>query len=440
MSTANQNQLTADLRGLFPKNPFAPGVFKRIHEYRDNGTYADEALRIIKYVLLPISAIFTLAFGWALHYNIFSTWIGSTPAHISAALFTLFIEVSKILIGIYTIRLIFFGMFWRGVPDAFLTATMLVIFCGAFWWSYYNSTTGIKYAAKFSAEWKINRKITDPATAAAPLSKNIETTAETVKKGIGIKWKGKTTREGQRIAENATAAIAEQEKQKTILMQKAADEQKISDTSRDIFINTSSGLFSNLGGKMEWFQLFLIISMVLSEKILWSRNPEKLAKQTPKQSNQTHIGFNTDTMGNVRAAVTTPVNGLPNKAPHTMYHNVPQHNTPNDNVGADAILKNAHAAIQRDLKNLENENGRPRTVCDRIHAAIITQSREVRKTGFAPSPRLATDYYTFIRDTVFPTLENYGRPYEYSKQVLADLEDFIDENELSLYEAQKPQA
>lgn len=453
MSFSNSNQLSADLQGLFKKNPFAPGVFNRIHEYRDNGTYADEALRIIKYVLLPISALFTLAFGWALHYNIFSAWVGTTPAHVSAAFFTLFIEISKIAIGIYTIRLIAFGMFKHGLPDAALTFCMLIIFIAAFCWSYYNSTQGVQYAAKITADWKISRKITDPTAAAAPLSKRIEETNKTATKGIDIKWKGKTTRDGQRIAANSTAAIAEQEKQKTILMQKEVDEQKRSDDHRDTFINTASGLFSNLGGKMEFFQVFLIFAMVFAEKILWHRMPED-KKTTPPHRNQNNgqkvsfqqnpIGFNTDQNGNVRSATSPPaVNGLPNTPPddgQTLYHNVPQNRPDTGQTGADAILKNAYASIQRDIKNLENDNGRPRTVAERIHKAMMEVGREAQKPAFKPGNRMASEFYVFIRDTVYPALEARNLQMEYSKPFLEHLQQFTDDKELELIEQNKPRA
>jgi len=439
MQNSHSNQLTADLKGLLPQNPFAPGVFKRIHSYRDNGTYADDALRAIKYFLLPVAALFTLAFGWALHFNIFTAWVGPTTAHISAGLFTAFIEVAKIFIGIFTIRLIIFGMFRFGIPDFFLMITMVAIFTGAFWWSYYNSTTGIQFAAQIASEWKIDRKMTNPTAAAAPLSKRIEKTEETAINGLNIKWKGKTTREGQKIAENSTAAIAEQEKQKTLLIQKEVDEQKLLDTHREKFINTTSGLFSNLGGKMEWFQLALIFSFVLCEKILWNRNPDKmqLSSRAPQQNNGYQFSRQSSPTGNFSAAMPPPaVNGLPTTPDEQLYHSVPQTNPTDNGIGADAVLKLSYGKIQRDLKNLEKPdgtpNGIPRTIADRIHAAMMEVGREAQKTSFKPSPRMATDFYLFIKNKVYPTLEQHKLQMQFAEEFLADIERFVDDTELEL--------
>lgn len=443
MLNSNQNQLSADVQGLFKTNSFGPGVFKRIHKYRDSGTYADEALRIFKFFLLPISAFFTLAFGWALHYNLFHAYIGTTLAHITAGLFTAFIEVAKILIGVYAIRLIAFGMYKQGVSACILTFFSLLIGIGAFCWSYYNSTTGIQYATKIASDLIINRKIIDPTTDAAPLSERIETTYNLAKKGINIKWKGKTTRQGQKITENASAAILEQEKQKTILFQRATDEQKRSDLSRDQFVSTTGWLFRFLGGKMEWFQILLIIGLVASEKTLWHRmtNPAKTpppyrqnGNSQNVQYNQQPIGFNTDASGNVRSSTQIPVNGLPKTQPDTLYHNVPQKKAGPTTIGSDEAIKHYKTLMGREVANLKNENGRPHTVCDRLHAQIIEFSRVVLNAGFDPATKLATEMYLYLEMQVFPTLEATRRKYPYQKEVLNDLYKFIDETE---YETRK---
>lgn len=325
----SNNQVSADFQKMFSNGQ---GIYKKINSYRDNGTHADEWLVLLR-ILLPISAAFTLAFGCALHYNLVLPfalklpYAGTYAAFAFGLLFTAFIELSKIIAGKWFFRQVFFGMWKQGLSSMFAILCGGILAAGAFFWSYYNSTAGVKYLSSYLGETHIERKIVEAKT--QDVDTRLLTTEQAGQKGLGTQWKGNTTRDGQRIAKNASAAIAEQERQKTIIMERAAADQQQSDQHRTTFITTVGQLLSFLGGKMEWFQLIILLGMVANEKTLWHR---MTGKQNGGQSSPTNhngqfynaqpIGFNVDQSGQVRTTPPRPVNGLPNADTDctTMYH------------------------------------------------------------------------------------------------------------------------
>ena len=435
MSNQNQNQIANDLGAMMQNGP---SVFERISKYRDSGTYADEWLIILK-ILLFISVLFTLAFGATLHYNLALPYAGYWGALAFAGAFTIFLEISKVYTGVLFLRHAFFGMFKHGASSLGLMIAGGAICLGAFMWSYYNSTQGVQYLAYYLGERHVERPVVDLKGKTADVDARLSKTDAFAQKGLGVQWKGIVTRDGQRIARNATAAIAEQERQRTLLLQQGTQEQARLDEHRSTFISKVGILLSFLGGKMEWLQAIMLFGMVWAEKTLWHRMTKtgKIPTYPTGQNGRNQfvpsspIGFNVDQNGNVRSAVPQrPINGLP-QADASVYHTVPHQNGQDDSIGSDAVIKQARTIIQRELANLANENGHPRTISGRINAAIIAQSREVLKPAFSPSPKLATEYYAWMRDTVFPALDGYGRQYAYWKQVLSDLEKFIDADELA---------
>lgn len=402
------NQTGSAKSGILSQSA-APGIFTKINRYRDSGTYADEWLIAFKF-LLGISAFFTLAFGWALHYQIFEPYVGPNLAHVSAFLFTAFIEISKIVIGLWVIRLLLFRLFDHTRTSIALAILGIVIFIGAFYWSYYNSTHGVSFASKVVSDWKINRQTIDPAKAAAPINSRIENTANTAKDGLGIKWKGTTTREGQKIAANSTAAILEQERQKTILLEDASREQARADASRDRFISGSSNLFALLGGKMEFFQILILFGMICCEKILYHRmqagasqaphssNGNSFFSYQPINQNGNHvgnyrpIGFNTDQNGNVKAVAQTP-------------QTVAQTTAPGAVVGANEAYKHYLSRLKKDVANFSNRHARSETVAGRL----IGIMQEAKQFPELPEFSVLKDFIFYVNFEVLPGIGQAGQ-------------------------------
>lgn len=428
-------------------------VFERIQDYRDNGTQADEFLRMFK-VLFLLSMVFTVGYGIALHYNLTLPYLGKTGAAAFAVFFTAFIEVGKYMIGKWTIRNIFFGIFKQGIPSAFITFCGLVITVGAFWWSFYNSTEGVQYITSHLAEKHVERPVVDMAATTADVDARQSEVGKMAKQGLSIQWKGNVTRSGQRIAERAALANVEQEKQRTILITKAAEEQARLDSHRNTFISKVSDLLAMLGGKMEWFQVIILLGMIGAEKTLYDRADKKgeyndlktapkmgasfrahnvpptpnaegpaFTKSTMWENRANPIGFNVQNDGNVRSTI----NGTPG-AP--VGHSVPQFQAQQNYLSSDHTLKHLLTRIKRDVANLTNENGTPRTVCGRMHNAINEAGQALASRDFQPSPKVATDFYKYMDRTVFPLLDDNRRPYEYAEAFMRDLLTHVDVNEL----------
>ena len=432
--------------GAWWSKVWAAGTEKRIQQIqkiRDDGTTADEVLNLTRDRIIPLTLIFSFIFCLIFYFRFLSDAYPIWVAIPGAAIIAFVIENGKIFFGIRAIRYLYFYRPLSSIADTVLFIGILLFSVLTFYWSIQNSTSGLHDLTTRTIQAKTAATLNFSPDVTA-IDRQIAEARAAQQKADGMRWKGKMTVEGQRLTRRSEEGISKLQDQRTRMIDQA---QKQYDAKVKVAENNTEKAASwtrLIGGFIEAAQIILLIIAGSCEKKLDDRlqSGKTIQRQGPAIPYQGHpIGFNLDLSGNVRAAAPPrPVNGHPQTAHNSLYHNVPQDNGDSRGIGADAILKNAHAAIQRDLKNLENENGRPRTICDRIHAAIIQQSREVRKKGFEPSPRLATDYYTFLRDTVFPTLAATGRPYEYAKQVLEDLEEFIDEQELSLYEAQKPQA
>lgn len=426
MSQPTQNQFLADLRGLFPGSSRG-GIFKKIAAYRDDGTYADEWLWLFKYILLPISALFTLGFGISLHYNLSHPFLGTYGAATFGLLFTSFIEAAKIVLGIWLIRMLFFGFVGRGLWDGLLAIFGACIFIGAFWWSYHNSTVGVDYLTRYMSHFKVDRQVVDLAAGTKDVDARISNSTQAQQDALDIKWKGTTTAPAQQIAKNNSAALVEQETQRTILLKQGVARQSELDDNRNLFIGKVANLFALLGGKMEWFQLALILGMVTCEKILWGRmqtngasngQPNHINKQP---SGRAHY-FNRDPQsGQVRSSAQTPVNGLPHDPVAQPPQPVAQNNGQPVMSGANEIMELARKRLVADAPNLANGNGIPGTVLGRLHQTLFELFIVTRQQGFVPSQEVARKCYDYLHGTLFPLLVSKEYYFTYQDELLSAL-------------------
>lgn len=443
----NNNELKEQLFGSAAK-----GVYDRIQSYRDNGTQADEFLRI-GWALMFLSMFFTIGYGIVFHYNLTLPYIGATGAAVFAVAFTAFIEVGKFYTGRWALRNLFFGIFKQGIPSFAIMVFGLAISAGTFYWSYWNSTKGVAYITGYLAETKIERQTVDVAGSLAPVDARQGEIKSLADRGLEIKWKGKVTRSGQRIAERAAAANLEAEKQRTILLEQGTKEQARLDTHRDTFIDKVANMLAMLGGKMEYLQIILLLGIVAAERTLYDRMKQTGAtmghsfrehkKYTPPppanfenvegpafaqkssmwENRANPIGFNVQNDGNVRSTI----NGTPAAS---VGHSVAQPQGAQNYLSSDHTLKHLLTRIKRDVANLTNENGTPRTVCGRMHNAINEAGQALASRDFKPSPKVATDFYKYMDRTVFPLLDDNRRPYEYAEAFMRDLLTHVDVNEL----------
>lgn len=433
-----ENGLNSQLSGFFSRNSHGPTVWKKISQFRDNGSHADEWLIVFK-VLLFISVVFTLGYGMALIYNLLLPMMGQVLAIIAALLFGIFLELGKVITGRWFFRDLFFGLFRQGVSSAGMILMALLISASAFVWSYHNSTHGVEYLTKYVSHYLVQRATVEADT--REQDQKAAGATDAAQKGMGITWKGKTTREGQKIAANSTAIAAELEKQKTLKLAAAQEEQKRQDTHRDAYIDKVAYVLSMLGGKMEFFQLFLIIGIVFAEKTLYDRMkatgkiptgaqvltpppPAAFPQQNGAFYNSTTtaeppaqtrpIGFNVGHDGNVHPR---PVTGLPVSQSDT-----DQGLTESAGaiIGPDEVIKLALRSIQAETANLRNGNGDPVTIKTRIREKITPLLRAINRPDFNGDRDLAERLLAYIEREYMPIANTCKQPETNQQRTLAE--------------------
>lgn len=445
------NRANLQENGNWWSSLWAAGQNKRIQQIqkiKDDGTTADEVLSLTRDRLIPITLLFSLLFTFIFYYRFlgdaYPIWVAIPGALIIAFL----IENGKIFFGIRAIRYLYFYRPLASVADTVLFIGLLAFSSLTFFWSIQNSTSGLHDLTTRTIRAKTAQTLNFSPDVSA-IDRQIADARAAQQKADGMRWKGKVTVEGQRLARRSEENIAKLQDQRTRMIDQAQKQYDARAAVAETNTEKAASWTRLIGGLVEIAQIILLIIAGSCEKKLDDRlsNGQTFQRQpinTPAYSapySHSPIGYNVDNTGNVRAAnPPRPVNGTPQTGYNDLYHNVPQKKADSGAIGADAILKNAYAAIQRDIKNLENENGRPRTVVDRIHNAMLTVGREAAKPAFEPTPRMATEFYVFIRDTVNPVLESRNMPFEYAKPFLSQMERFTDEKELELIEQNKPRA
>lgn len=439
------NRANSQGSGAWWSTLWAAGAEKRIQQIqkiRDDGTTADEVLSLARDRLIPITLLFSLIFTFIFYYRFLSDAYPIWVAIPGACIISFVIENGKIFFGIRAIRYLYFYRPLSSIADTVLFAGLLTFSCLTFYWSIQNSTSGLHDLTTRTIRAKTAQTL-NFSPDVATIDRQISDARAAQQKADGMRWKGKITVEGQRLARRSEENITKLQDQRTRMIDQAQKQYDARAAVAETNTEKAAGWTRLIGGFIEAAQIILLIIAGSCEKKLDDRlsNGQTFQRQPAYQYGSSPIGFNLDQSGNVRAAsYSRPVNGLPKTPGSDLYHNVPQNKSDTGEVGADAILKNAHAAIQRDIKNLENDNGRPRTVAERIHAAMIGVGWEAQKPAFRPSPRMASEFYIYIRDTVYPALEARNLQMQFSKPFLDDLQRFADEKELELIEQNKPRA
>ena len=437
------------------------GAEKRVKEIQhisDPGTIADETLQRTRDILIPISLLFSFVFCAFFYYSFLSDsypiWVAITGALIIAFL----IENGKIYYGIRAIRTLYFDRFWSTVHDTILFIGILAFSVLTFYWSIKNSTSGLHdLTSRISTEKSFREIIFKPNT--ADIDRQISEARKAQESAEKMRWKGKITVEGQRSIRRSEESISKLQTQRLAMIDQAQQQYNRQTTLADTNTQKSAGWTALFGGFIEVGQIILLIIAGSCEKKLSDRKASGQNQNYAPQNAVPHfnysqpaqngtgqfynsskpVGFNLDESGNVRSSAhrpPQPVNGLPTNQPETLYHNVPQEK---ETIGTEEVIKHYKTLLGRDIANLKNENGKKSTIAIRMHRNIIDYSRMQKKSGFEPDKILATEMFLFL-EHVFSTLEEYGRPYDFSKYVLNDLRPHIDAQEYQTRKAEQARA
>ena len=455
-----ENQLNAQIKGILPGSS-RDEVFRKIHAFRSHGTHADEWLRLFKWVLLPASIVFTVSFGLSYFYHLFLPYLGQTGAGVAAGLCTVFIEATKIKALKWFFRDIWFGLFRQNISSFLMVVMGGLIGFGGFWWSYYNSTQGVAYVSGYIGEYKVERQIVQAPT--AEVDANLQATKAAQEKAWSTQWKGTTTWAATQAAKRALEVQALQEKQKLLLLEQAAKDQQRADARRDLFIGKIGSLLAFLGGKMEWFQLAILLGMTFCEKVLWDKKMQEAGHQPTAMNRATSTGFRSYPngagspspiqneappveylnrhrgTGNVQPQpYPKAVNGLP-KTPPTVaqeWPGVSQCDTeqaprtqPGTTVGADTLLRFTMNKLQGEIANLQNKNGLPVSVVKRMQERVGEVIRAIDTGDFRPSEKEAARFLAFNDRQLAEYAEEikaHGGLPEW-RRVIEHLENFVTE-------------
>lgn len=277
-ATPPKNQTAAAFAALKPD--FGASVLKKMHAWRDKGSYADEGL-IIFSTLLAISSLFTLGIGYLLHREFFTPFLGETWATVSAVGFTLFIEGAKIVTALWALWMLVFGVFKRGLPSLLITILGLILSGASFSWSIHNSTVGVQKLVNQLATYKTPPAPFDGAAATAAIDAQIQSLQTTQNAALATKWRGTTTVDAMRTAKSTARTIEELQSQRGLLLHQAMTEHTTRTENRTAFVDGAAFIATTLGGKMEYLQMVLLMAMVFAYRAIWEH-----IKQTPASDHQ----------------------------------------------------------------------------------------------------------------------------------------------------------
>ena len=267
-----KNQTAAAFAALKPD--FSASVLKKMHAWRDKGSYADEGLMIFS-ALLGLSSIFTLGIGYLLHKEFFAPFLGDFWATASAVVFTAFIEGAKIATALWALWMIVFGIFKRGLPSLFITILGLSLAVGAFMWSYHNSTTGVEKLVNQLATYKTPPTPFNGTAATAEIDAQIFEAQAAQNAALATKWRGTTTVDAMRTAKSIGKRLDELQSQRGLLLHQAVTEHATRTDNRNAFVDGAQFIASTLGGKMEWFQALILLAMVICYRAIWEHTKQQ---------------------------------------------------------------------------------------------------------------------------------------------------------------------
>lgn len=269
-----KNQTAAAFAALKPD--FSASVLKKMHAWRDKGSYADEGL-IIFTTLLAVSSVFTLGIGYLLHKEFFAPFLGDFWANVSAVAFTAFIEGAKIATALWALWMLVFGVFKRGLPSLFITLLGLTLATAAFFWSYHNSTVGVEKLVNQLATYKTPPTPFDGSAAVASIDSQIVAAQAAQNAALATKWRGTTTVDAMRTAKKNAGTIEELQSQRGLLLHQAVTEHAARNENRNAFVVGAQFIAATLGGKMEWFQALILLAMVICYRAIWEHTKQQPA-------------------------------------------------------------------------------------------------------------------------------------------------------------------
>lgn len=396
---------------------------KGVQNVSDPTIMSDDVQRWSKIALYALLCFTTLLSG-ASYFKFFEKSFGFEAAIVMATLLACIIEFGKNWGGLKVLRIPFF-LGWRyvsaEVQNTIMWVFLLFLTAVTFTASVYNSTQGAKHLSLLLSHERTYKTFT-PNTADIDgqiysLQKEDESLGSIRRKNGKTNWAIQPMKE-----QNAKTLLSLQQQREALIAQQRADYEK-QDAVQSQQNQFSANSLLAVGGWVELLQIILLFVRVSAERSL-DKTASNRRQQAPyptgyrQQPIYNHHQVQNTGMGFFWPGYGQPKDSL-DKQP--LWHNentVPQspQTVPQQNElsYADTVLEICRQACQRDIANFHNRQAKPATVANRIHAALNSCYGAMLKGGatFDPSYQVGLKLYSYLQDTIFPTLDQVGFPFE----------------------------
>ena len=390
----------------------------KINTLSDPNTSADEILawgKFFLYLLLGYSALL----GYFCYYKNFSQSFPPWVAVCLSVILPCAIEFGKNYCSTWAIRQPFFHGFpsiTSSWPKIFIFGGLTLIGVATFVMSIRNSTVG---SQQLSLMFSHERNAATFTPDTKVIDEQISATQKSIDGNRGIKWKGTVTYQAQKAIQSETKALTTlQSQRETSVQQQRVDWEKDQSYKTEQAGGVAALVLAS-GGWVELLQFLFLFLRVACEKLLDNRLPNTTTvnhialstnghptrQQSPSYppiQNSRVIYFNrAEDTGQVQPA--EPQNTVP-QSPQTVAQS--------GGVGADQVLELMRQQVQREIANFRNPQAIPKTVAGRIHGHLSGAYKTMNLPDFCPSRAVGVKTYGYLVETVFPTLNEKGWPFE----------------------------
>lgn len=414
---------------------------RNVQNVNDPTIVSDDVQRWSK-VILFVLLTFTTLLSAASYLKFFERSFGFMLALILAVMLAGTIEFGKNWGTLRCLRIPFFqgwSFVWREVSNTVMWVGLLALAIVTFSASIYNSTQGAHQLALLLSHERTHTAF-QPNT--ADIDRQIAAAEKRIADNRATKWKGTTTVDAQRAIRNETKNIEslQQQRAKAIQSQRADYEKQSGITEQQNTFSANS--LMAVGGWVELLQFVLLLLRVAAERSLDKTAKERRATTPPphrqpngqpnpvnNESAQRFYFTRSSPTGDVEAAPTAELTQQPLFPPNNTDQNtvsqssqtVTQQNAAPPANQADAVLKLAEKQLRSWVPNFGRKDAKDSTVSANIDRILTETARNVRQKDFQPSYLVWLKFYTYLQEELFPTLNARGWPYEFSRQLTADV-------------------
>lgn len=409
---------------------------KRLVSLRNDKTHADEMMLLCWGIILILTC-FTAYCDWLFYTDTFSRVFSPTATWLAAIAIVLVVEVTKIIVAHRLVRAIFFGWMFRKGWAFFAWIFVAALAIGAFKWSISVSTDGMSMLTKqvTEASTRANQGTLEDrvAAATAEIDAQIATASGQQAEAMNTKWKGTTTRDGQKIADKTAASISSLQQQRQQVVDATIADYQSRELTRQGQISNWAYWIEEYGGKAQIACILCLLAVGFFERQLASQNLKDLNEDPPHPTPD-----NSDSERNKQSRPYPAYNGHQRQPESGIAHNTTT--TTISPVRAPQTLTGEKIAtsdtdsdfIAIRLKRLRGWCplfGRPgnktETVAQNMVSILLQVQDKFSSSGFSPEVDVVAAFFDYIKTTAIPALQQNGYDYRYESTLLLTLENYL---------------